>query len=177
MGKYTLVVIDMQPSFLEEYNVFELENLTNTIKREIRSAMRLKCGIVFVEFNGFTSTIPELKKLTNNYPLSSVCTKYDISGASELYDFFQNHEDYPYENLKVCGIYLEQCVKETVNGLAEKELDFPKIELLKYACLGGDYMEYFRVKDINSRVKITNKKAPVSRGLNKNVKKELSLCS
>ena len=76
---YTLVIIDMQPSFYHANSSILLKNISWEIKRAIQD----KSAIVFVEYKSAGSTLYDLKKLVNNYPMWDLELKILIVGQSK----------------------------------------------------------------------------------------------
>src|SRR5437868_4928422 len=97
----TLIVVDMQESFIFRSDHFPIYNKTiDAVKKEIIDAMRRNDFIVFVEycyesrskgmFNRFTSRFePSLKELTDlvaNYPNKVFAYKNENDGGEEVYE-------------------------------------------------------------------------------------------
>lgn len=126
MKPYTLVVIDMQPVFpaAEEvlYPVIDL----------IKSAMVDKSNIVVVEYSydGSVHTYEQILDKIENYPLKAIVKKRQDNGSKQvqeaLHSFEHNNE------LKICGVNLCCCVRDTALGLSRSKKF--KIEVVRNAC-------------------------------------------
>lgn len=108
---YTLVIIDMQAQF----RASEDKRTINNCKKQIRTAIKDRAAIIFVEFNGFGPTLPELTKLTEKYNRSFHITKSYDDGSRQLKNFLLTHR-VSKKNLKFCGVNTNACVLSTVYG-------------------------------------------------------------
>jgi nicotinamidase-related amidase len=127
---YTLVVVDMQPSFSakEEFEV------TKNIQREIFSAIYDNAHIVFVEFSYSGPTLPCLLELpsTIGYKKHYVIEKHSNDGSVEVASIIKD-KSLPADHIKVTGINTDYCVLATVAGLSRLYPD-SKIEVVEDSC-------------------------------------------
>lgn len=123
---YTLVVVDVQKQFIEN------ANLIAEVGKEIKKAMSKKLPIIFVEFAGCGRTMYRIKKLTANYNKAFVVSKHNTGGGHEVIRTITRRK-LQYKTLKVCGVYTNYCVHDTVTGLSNL-LPKSKIKLLSKAC-------------------------------------------
>lgn len=124
---YTLVVVDMQPGFDGALG----SRVRANCLREIKQAMQDNAPIVFLEFNGYGDTMPELLDPVSNYENYHQYTKSVDDGGPEVRDAVVEH-GLP-KKFKVCGINTDCCVHATVRGLTNF---FPMamIEVIADAC-------------------------------------------
>ncbi len=144
----TLLVIDMQNSFIFRHDQFPRYGSTiDAVKEEIMAAMKRKDFIIFVEFcvtsrskekfNKYPSrvspTLSELTNLTINYLNKIFVFSNNISfrfllnkifvyksacdGGAEVLSALK-HFQIPKKNIRVCGVYTNACVRETVRTIA-----------------------------------------------------------
>jgi len=157
--KNALVIIDIQTFFIGAFYRCQLDRLIKNISREINIAKRNKDVIIFVEYNPehYGPTNATLRQLVKNYPFSIFIEKEFRDGSSEIVDLINTDDRLKNVNkLKVCGVYIEQCVKATVNGLAEKNVK-NQIDLLLYSSEFGNFKDSFSNGDINPSVNIIEK--------------------
>lgn len=125
---YTLVVVDMQ----EYFSASNKTTVQRSVQREIRQAMRSGAGILYVEFDGYGSTKPELTSLTRKNKRASRVTKSRNDGSTNVVEQLRKRR-FNTSHLKVTGVNTDYCVFETVQGLREK-LPNSKIEVIADAC-------------------------------------------
>ncbi len=128
----TLLVIDMQNSFIFRHDQFPRYGSTiDAVKEEIMAAMKRKDFIIFVEFcvtsrskekfNKYPSrvspTLSELTNLTINYLNKIFVYKSACDGGAEVLSALK-HFQIPKKNIRVCGVYTNACVRETVRTIA-----------------------------------------------------------
>jgi len=123
----------MQPSFYHANSSILLKNISWEIKRAIQD----KSAIVFVEYKSAGSTLYDLKKLVNNYPMWDLAIKNTDCGAIEVLDTIEK-AGYNKRRLRICGVNIECCVKDTIIKLA-KLLPETKIEVIREACNGNQH--------------------------------------
>lgn len=125
---YTLVVVDMQPYFKAATGKRVRENCL----REIIKAVEDNASIIFLEFEGYERTLPELMApVQNAYGNYYVQLKGIDDGSLEVEETVRKH-DLP-KIFRVCGINTDCCVAATVRGLTAR---FPKssIDVIADAC-------------------------------------------
>ena len=107
-------------------------SVQRSVQREIRQAMKNGAGILYVEFDGYGSTKPELTYLTRkNKRVSRVLKSYDDGSTNVIEQLHKRR--FNKSHLKVVGVNTDYCVYETVQGLREK-LPQAKIEVIADAC-------------------------------------------
>jgi len=129
----TLLVIDMQQSFIFRHEQFPRYGQTiDAVKEEIIAAKKREDFIVFVEFctesrrkekfNKYPSriapTLGELTNLTINYFNKIFVYKKSCDGGAEVLSALK-HYQIPKKNIRVCGVYTNACVRETVKTIAD----------------------------------------------------------
>lgn len=149
----TLVVVDMQQSFIFRHDQFPGYGKTiDAVKEEIIAAKNRNDYIVFVEycyesrsrqmFNKFSSryepTMHELLDLVANYPNKVFCYKKQNDGGEEVVEALYYY-NIAKTSLRVCGVYTNACVRATVQTISEK-LPSSFIKVIKDATCapGGD---------------------------------------
>lgn len=149
----TLIVIDMQSSFIFRENSFPNYGKTiDAVKEEILAAKKRNDYIVFVEycyearsrqkFNRFPSrnepTMSELLDLVSNYSNKIFCYKKLNDGGEEVVDALYYY-NIPKTSLRVCGVYTNACVRATVQTISDK-LPSSTIKVIRNATCapGGD---------------------------------------
>jgi nicotinamidase-related amidase len=140
--RYTLIVIDMQQSFLDGLYSSDRSDCVANVKREINKAVKNGSPILFVEFKDWGHTIKEL--IPQSYSNISFVTKNKRSGAEEIVQEL-NRQRWS-DKIKVCGIFTNQCVKESVIDLI-KIHKYKNIKIIEKACACGD--SYYQTNAIN----------------------------
>jgi len=148
---YTLVVVDMQPGFRSAKG----KRVRQNCRREIDQAVKEEAHIVFLEYNGYDSTMPEL----TNY-IHEKCyfrQKFSDDGSEEVMN--EVHLNRLPKHFKVCGINTDCCVLATVRGLTAR---FPMatIEVVADAC-DSDWNHFSgleKMRDLKGNVKVINSK-------------------
>jgi hypothetical protein len=107
-------------------------SVQRSVQRELRQAMKNGAGILYVEFDGYGSTKPELTYLTRKNKRASRVTKSRNDGSANVFDQLHKRR-FNKSHLKVVGVNTDYCVFETVQGLREK-LPQAKIEVIADAC-------------------------------------------
>lgn len=126
----TLVVVDVQPGFLDGRH----EAFLQSVEGLILEARAAGGPIIFLEYEGrFGPTYRQLQKLVEGYEeRSKRVTKGHWSGAREVTDTC-NKYGFGRGIFRVCGVYTDQCVSYTVKDLAAA---FPRslVEVVPAAC-------------------------------------------
>ena len=116
MAPYTLIIIDMQDTFLCE--ISERTRVLDNTKKAIVKAISDKQPIIIVEFDGSGATNKSIRNLANKYKNCYTVKKYDCDGSMEICKFFLNSSNnFPKKILKFCGVYSSECLHDTVIGL------------------------------------------------------------
>lgn len=112
--KYTLVVVDMQPSFKAALD----KPTQRAVAREIRAALRGGNPVVILEYDGYGPTVRSISRYApRRHPLVSYQKKYENDGSPEVCEVVQQQE-WP-STFRVCGVNAGACVLDTVEQLAE----------------------------------------------------------
>lgn len=122
--QYTLVVIDIQPQFMDS-----AKYILGSVGREMLLAMEREMAILLVEYDGQGETL--LRPLVENYRRCRVATKASDGGATEVRAALRKH-NLPRTWLRVCGVNTDCCVYRTVS-----ELKNPIIEIAEKACFSN----------------------------------------
>lgn len=133
--KYTLVIIDMQ----ERWEPFlNKDKILSNISNEITRAIENNNDIIFVEFRHHSNTLDyyltykELTCLASNYSKKHLVLKNYMDGSKEISDYIYTNNIYS-DNIKVCGIATNACVKKTVIGLTNR-MSSTNIVVVEQAC-------------------------------------------
>lgn len=132
---YTLVVVDMQYDFKAALH----DNVQNHCIAAIKKAKQDRAPIVFLEYFDQGKTIEALATHTRAYSRAYHISKYKLAS----------------KRFKVCGVYTEHCVHDTVRGLTQLA-PTAKIELISNACWSTDQKDHDR--GINKMSKLKNVK-------------------
>jgi nicotinamidase-related amidase len=127
---YTLVVVDMQPNFTAANGKRVRENCL----REILQAIKDNAPIVFLEWESYPGTLPDLMHpITENYLYKNyyVKTKVTDDGSFQVENVVREHS-LP-KNFKVCGVNTDCCVAATVRGLTAR-FSMATIDVIADAC-------------------------------------------
>jgi len=129
----TLVIIDAQPFYVDfqrkngdnEY----INNIVDNIVKKVIEFKNNRWPIVCVEFDPDVNgeTIYDISKELNNYYLSFWARKEQRDGSNDIYKLI-NNLGLP-KDLFVCGLYSNQCVRDTVVGFLKMSSDI-KITIL-----------------------------------------------
>lgn len=162
MSPYTLVVVDMQVG----YKPTEIRQIIE-VSNQIKKAMSDGAGIIILEFwykyfngtikNPMGDTIQEISSLVVGYEKARTVKKFECSGEMAICDFLNENPDWNRENLTICGIFTDQCVRATVSDLISR-VPTIKIEIPMGACWTrlGVYvknklmMDYFLENNLDS---------------------------
>ncbi len=147
----TLIVVDMQSAFIFRDDNFPGYGKTiDAVKKEIVAAIKRNDYIVFVEycyesrrkemFNRFSSrfypTMNEITDLVSNYPNKIFVYKSSNDGGEEIVSAL-NYYRISRTHIRVCGVYTNACVRETVSTLS-RELSSSMIKVIEEAvCAPG----------------------------------------
>ena len=127
---YTLVVVDMQAGF----NSSNGKRVRENCLREIQKAVVDNAHIIFLEFDGYDETHPELT--SNLHEQVAVLQKSEDDGSKEVEREVRRNKRPT--NFKVCGINTDCCVAATVRGLTARFL-MSRIEVVADACASDWY--------------------------------------
>lgn len=125
--KYSLIIIDMQPSFLSNSQRRVKENCAKLIA----SAKKDKSPIIFVEYSYSGKTIPSLLDEAK-FAKRFFVTKDDDDGSFEIESCIRDNK-ITSNHIKVAGVNTECCVYATVKGLV-KRFPHSTIEVISSAC-------------------------------------------
>lgn len=138
----TLVIIDMQDTFLWPIETYK--PVISHVIREIRLAKRRGDHILVVEFetvlsnSGFiydtvgcksAPTHADLKKAIGTYNKACFVFKRMVNGGREVHQTLLE-KNIPHTNVRICGVYADACVRETVVDLS-KRIPKSQIHLVK----------------------------------------------
>ena len=123
----------MQPVFNASMNT----QIKQSCIREIKKAIRDKSAILFVEYSGYSPTIPLLTKIVEdaNYKRAYHVIKHNNNGGREVTEFLNKHH-LPKMNMRIAGVNTSYCVKETVVGI-KHYLPNSNIKVIADACACG----------------------------------------
>ena len=127
-NRYTLVIIDMQWEFRGT-----AERALGGVIKAIRNAKKNCSSIMVVEYANSGHTLGEVAQVLKNYPKVYTVRKSSDDGSAEVKHALLKHK--LSKNLRVCGVNLNCCVAETVDGL----LNFCRVTVLKNAVCASDW--------------------------------------
>ena len=124
---YALVIIDMQPYFVErggndkvEANIKKVDEIIANQIKMIELAKKSKIPIVFIEYEAYGDTNSKLKEAAAGYDNIKIITKSSDgmlddynNKKSELSDYLRSKE---IGNLIITGANGGACVQESING-------------------------------------------------------------
>lgn len=124
----TLIVVDMQAQFSPVHD----QRLLYHVKYQIGLAKRRNAYIFFLEFIGYGKTVLPIVRSVMTYKRILVIKKNARDGSTLIAPHIDKLGIDP-GRFRVCGLYTDQCVKATVNGLAQR---FPEaiITIPAFAC-------------------------------------------
>lgn len=147
---YTLVVIDMQDYFTGS----KTAKVRKGCARAIRQAMNDKAAILYVEYQGYGSTISMLTNLSKNYKRVSTVKKASNGGEQEVRRLLLRKK-FPKTHLKICGVNTDYCVLETVQGITGV-LPKTKLHVIESACnSNGNHKDGIRRLKAIEQVRVT----------------------
>jgi len=122
-GNVTLALVDMQPGFKDAIDKATLD----AAERQIKLAMRRGWAIVLVENAPWDNgrTYPQLRKHLmdgrGNWKYNRACTviKTTDGGGAQVIKACRAY-GYPLQYFRVCGVYLDACVEQTVLGILKR---------------------------------------------------------
>jgi nicotinamidase-related amidase len=109
-----LVIIDMQPYFVDGLLHKRVEPLITNIQREIRRAVSLREWVLLVEYEDCGETDPRITESLRHYSRVAVATKQDDDGSIEILAGLAPRPN----ELRITGINSHACVLKTVRGLS-----------------------------------------------------------
>jgi delta-aminolevulinic acid dehydratase/porphobilinogen synthase len=122
-----LLIIDMQSYFHAANN----DRVQKNCLREIKSAVKSKTPIVFVEYDNCGRSLPSLIRAAKG-GIKYHLVKEDDDGSPEIYDFLKKHR-WTKRLIKTVGVNADACVQDTVEGLTSV-LPNTKIHVVADAC-------------------------------------------
>lgn len=125
---YNLIVVDMQNGF----SAAKDKDTLNQVMIEIKTAISDCAGIIVLEMVGAGKTLKQIKKLVKSYRKAVIVEKKDTSGAVEVLSTVRHNRSFHPFKFKVCGVYTDCCVADTVNELSQ--FDTLSLEVLADAC-------------------------------------------
>jgi hypothetical protein len=129
--KPTLLVVDMQPEVLRFLSVLFIEK----VAFEIRQACNNNHSVLFLESEDDSHTISGLLNIPaekKGFGRFARVIKYGSNGALEVIDACMVN-DFKMEHIRVCGVFGNSCVFETVSGLS-RSLPNARIDVVESAC-------------------------------------------
>jgi hypothetical protein len=129
-GNVTLVVVDMQPGFRDAIDKATLD----AVERQILLAISCNWAIVSLEYNPWRngSTLPQLKRHLDGYGRHMMRVKSTDGGSCQVVEACQDF-GYPMQYFRICGVYIDACVKQTVLGLSAR-LPSCSLRVIREAC-------------------------------------------
>ncbi len=116
----TLIIIDMQDSFLKYSNrdkQKEIEELKLNIIDLIKVYMVNGWPILVVEYYGNDETCQEILSIVGGYDKLYLISKDECDGSEEVIGAI---DEFGLPNsLNICGVYSDECVFQTKEGLKE----------------------------------------------------------
>ena len=135
-----LVIIDMQIHFCTS----EDESTQKACIREIKRAKRRNMPIIFLEYEGFGATQPDLMQALGVYKKVKTLTKSTDSGSDEISSLLLRQWT-SIQTLRICGVNAGACVISTIRGLQWGK----KFELIAVAdainCLYAGKEDVYRI--------------------------------
>lgn len=134
----TLVVIDVQEQFLNGVShpryIEQKKTVLTAIRKTVEEFVELRKPIIYVEYVAQGHTLPEI--IDVEYTLNHFVSKNINDGSEKIMDKI-NELQLP-DDLLICGLYGEWCVKATIEGL-KKKIKPEKIKVLG----DGIYFNYY----------------------------------
>lgn len=120
-----LIIIDMQDELLDDH-LYYCELLKN-IQKEIKLAKRRRAPIILVEYKNEGETHKDIHLVLNAYPYERVIKPHN-DGSKEIFHCLLR-KFYSVPIWRVCGIFLECCISETLISLSNQtKTEFELIE-------------------------------------------------
>lgn len=143
-----LVVVDVQPNFLHGHDPGYLDKVVAVV-REARAQNRL---ILLLEHNGAGQTHERIRGVLDGYEHHSYLTKWNWGGSLQV-EIELTHRKIQPTGFEVCGLYSEQCVVSTTDGLLDRYVGVP-VDIKAAACLNLQSMNWARYAQRNRGVSI-----------------------
>jgi len=115
-AKDPLIVIDIQPSFLQDLGEDRRKYLTRVL-RAVQKAKNEYRPVLCVYYEGQGVVQSTLRQLLKDYDLYSSVGKFIDDGSTNVIKALQKKGWGKRKSLILCGINLDCCVAETVAGL------------------------------------------------------------
>lgn len=118
----TLVIIDMQTSFLDDnyygnnQNPYPCCEIIPGICKTIQHAMINGWGIIIVEYTGNGETHEDILEAVSGYRHVEFVGKTEPNGGEKILHCLESYPGWS-TDLLVCGIFGDQCVAKTVSGI------------------------------------------------------------
>lgn len=129
MSHYSLIIIDVQPDFLQDMPEDRGKLVLKSCQHLIKKAKKQEAPILFVEFLDFKKTHSDLTNLVKRYSNMGHLIKSQMDGSVCINRWIR-HYDLP-RYLKICGIFTDQCVFFTAESLRNLGHD---LEIVEPAC-------------------------------------------
>lgn len=135
-SKQALVVVDMQKGFLCKDGTDELigvcwQELVDDVELLVLKAVKAGWYIFVLEYERYGSTLWQINRHLQEYPLALKVRKDCCDGSSQL---LKAEGAVTASRYMVCGVYADQCVRETAVGLASR-LREAQVNVVSSACL------------------------------------------
>jgi nicotinamidase-related amidase len=127
--KYTLVVVDVQPTFDGH------DRILKPVAALVRKAKKDNAPIIFLEFCGRGKTCRGVKRYAGAKKYTVIKSTQD--GSKEVANICK-HYKLP-TNIVACGLYISACVRDTVVGLNRQGF---RVQLHKDACTDFESANY-----------------------------------
>jgi nicotinamidase-related amidase len=136
--RYTLVVIDMQHDFRSTADLVVWE-----VCRAIKSAKKNLSHIIVVGYRSCGPMLEPVKKAIGKYPHVSFVNKRTDDGSKEVMAEVSRLK--LSSRFRICGVNLDCCVIDTVNGLVKHSGDITLISRATQPNPGVDKYRFLRV--------------------------------
>lgn len=128
----TLVIVDMQEHFLQPTDTYR--DVLSQVVKEVRLAKRRGDHILIVEYESalrnqniihgergseVVPTSAAIHQAIGKYTKACYVYKREMSGGEEVYQTLKE-KNIPHSHVRICGVYAEWCVQETVLDLRKK---------------------------------------------------------
>ena len=152
-----LICIDIQECFVLRERHYYQQMIDHAMK-QCSLAMKRRDNIIFVEFDmdgyyddiysstpiDLDPTLHELVKLTDGYSKRFFVRKHDQDGGKEVFALLKAKR-IAASNIRVCGVYTDQCVHSTVQSLT-KMLPKSTIKIVRGATSSGSHAKENEIK-------------------------------